>query len=345
MNFDLQSIAPALTYVSFHLTKALTAFMQRDSLLHWPFLLSALVLTVGVAAYGVHRSTERGQRTWWAATREHFSKALWWHASSRADYRLYLANALLLPALFGVLLFSEAHIVNAIDAALGRTPAAPAGAPGASVLSRVVFTIVFFVAYDFGRFVAHSLLHDVPLLWEFHKVHHSAERLTPVTTFRAHPLDLLVMAWVPALTTGLATWVFNQFVASPITFYSFLGLHALVFAFNLVGILRHSEVWLSYGPRWGRWLISPAHHQLHHSCEAKHLGCNRGFEFAVWDRLYGTLYVPDRKETFRMGVGDDTDGQWHTVRRMYWWPFVNAARRIFGSAPARVNPPPSQPSA
>ena len=45
--------------------------------------------------------------------------------------------------------------------------------------------------------------------------------------------------------------------------------------------------------------------------------CNRGFELAVWDRLYGTLYVPHRQESFRMGLGDGTDEQWHTVRRMY----------------------------
>jgi sterol desaturase/sphingolipid hydroxylase (fatty acid hydroxylase superfamily) len=140
------------------------------------------------------------------------------------------------------------------------------------------------------------------------------------------------MAWVPALTTGVATWAFNQAAASPVSFYSFLGLHVLVFAFNLVGILRHSQVWLHYGPAWGKWLISPAHHQLHHSCEAEHIGVNRGFELAIWDRLYGTLYVPGRKPPFRMGLGDGTDAQWHNVRAMYVLPFRNARARVASGA-------------
>ena len=197
------------------------------------------------------------------------------------------------------------------------------------MLVRVFFTIAFFIAYDFGRFLSHSLLHDVPLLWEFHKVHHSAEVLTPMTTFRAHPVDLLVMAWGPALTTGIVVWAFNRFAGGSVSPYTFLGLHVLMWAFNLIGNLRHSPVWLSYGPVLGRWLISPAHHQLHHSCEQRHYGRNRGFELAVWDRLYGTLYVPPvHAESFRMGIGDETDGHFHTLARMYLWPIAGAARAI-----------------
>jgi sterol desaturase/sphingolipid hydroxylase (fatty acid hydroxylase superfamily) len=255
------------------------------------------------------------------------SRAVWWHPSARADYRLYFANALVLPALFGVLLFNAKHVVHWLDALFGGSTAAASA--DASIVSRVAFTLVFFVAYDLGRFVAHSLLHDVPVLWEFHKVHHSAETLNPITTFRAHPVDLAVMAWVPALTTGVATWLFTKVTAVPVSFYTFLGLHVLVFAFNLIGILRHTHVWLHFGPVWGKWFISPAHHQLHHSCEAEHVGgVNRGFELALWDRLYGTLYVPGRKTPFRMGLGDGTEAEWHNVRRMYVMPFTLARERI-----------------
>jgi sterol desaturase/sphingolipid hydroxylase (fatty acid hydroxylase superfamily) len=325
MSFDAQSAFPALTYLAYHFARALTAFIQRDSFLYWPFALSALLIAIAVA-YAAHRA--QSGTTFKSALRAGLSRKLWWHPSARADYRLYFANALVLPALFAMLLFSEKHVVRWLDALFGGAGVTAATGADASVASRIAFTLVFFVAYDFGRFVAHTLLHDVPLLWDFHKVHHSAETLNPMTTFRAHPVDLAVMAWVPALTTGVATWIFNK-VAAPVSVYSFLGLHVLVFAFNLIGILRHSQVWLHYGPAWGKWLISPAHHQLHHSCEAEHAGAvNRGFELALWDRLYGTLYVPGRKTEFRMGLGDGTDAEWHNVRRMYVLPFVLAGRRI-----------------
>ncbi|HEX2825387.1 MAG TPA: sterol desaturase family protein [Burkholderiales bacterium] len=337
MSFDLQSAYHALTYLAYHLTKAVTAFIQRDSFLYWPFALSALLIAIAVA-YAAHRARPAGSFA--SRLRASLSRELWWNASARADYRLYFANALLLPVVFGMVLFSEKQVVRWLDAITGGATDVAAAAD-ASIASRVAFTIVFFLAYDFGRFVAHTLLHDVPLLWEFHKVHHSAETLNPMTTFRAHPVDLAVMAWVPVLMTGLATWTFNK-LAAPVSLYTFLGLHVLVFAFNLIGILRHSHVWLHYGPSWGKWLISPAHHQLHHSREPEHAGgVNRGFELAVWDRLYGTLCVPGRKTEFRMGLGDGTDGQWHNVRRMYVLPFTlaeqrigNTWRRLTGRAPA-----------
>jgi sterol desaturase/sphingolipid hydroxylase (fatty acid hydroxylase superfamily) len=68
---------------------------------------------------------------------------------------------------------------------------------------------------------------------------------------------------------------------------------------------------------------------LHHSCEPRHFGCNRGFELAIWDRIYGTLYVPPmRPESFRMGLGDATDGQWNSLARLYLWPVAGAWREL-----------------
>ena len=75
--------------------------------------------------------------------------------------------------------------------------------------------------------------------------------------------------------------------------------------------------------------MSPAHHQLHHSCEAQHLGCNRGFELAIWDRLYGTLYVPGMQpERFRMGLGDGSESRYHHLGRTYLLPFACVGREI-----------------
>jgi sterol desaturase/sphingolipid hydroxylase (fatty acid hydroxylase superfamily) len=358
MNFSaetLRAVYDTTYYVVFNFTKAVTAAIQRDSFLYWPFLVSSVIIAALAWRWTVYAASSPERRSWREFFRDYFGAQIWWHRSARADYVLYAANALLLPLLFGYVLASETQVAGWIDAALGgsagpRVGATPAAGGGVAVAAqgaaepvgmavRILFTLAFFIAYDFGRFLAHSLLHDVPLLWEFHKVHHSAQVLTPITTYRVHPVDLLVMAWGPALTTGVLAWAFNRFAAGSVTFYSFLGVHALMWAFNLIGNLRHSPVWLSYGPVLGRWLISPAHHQLHHSCEPRHLGCNRGFEIAVWDRLYGTLYVPPvHAESFRMGLGDETDGKFHTLWRMYFWPFGGAARAIRLHVRGRVQP-------
>ncbi len=313
----------------FHATRAVITFLQRDSVLYWPFLISTLVIAWLAWRFGRACADPSARASWREFFRRNFGRSLWWHPSARLDYKFYIINAVIFPLLVGPFLFGEAAVANVINGTFSLTPTSAIGGVSGSVAATICFTLLFFIAYDLGRFIAHCLLHDVAFLWEFHKVHHSAEVLTPMTTFRAHPVDLMVMAWGGALATGVVTWLFHRYVNSGITFYSFLGLHVLIWVFSLIGNLRHSQVWLSYGKTLNQWLISPAHHQLHHSAEARHWGCNRGFELAIWDRLYGTLCVPsDEPEAFRFGLGDDTDGRWRSVGRLYFWPFGLLAKRI-----------------
>jgi hypothetical protein len=155
-----------------------------------------------------------------------------------------------------------------------------------------LYTLVFFLAYDFGRYLAHFVQHRFDILWHFHKVHHSAEVLTPFTAFRAHPVDLVIMATFPAAATGMVNGIFNYWSGGTAGLHLFFGLHAFIFIYNLVGNLRHTHVWLSYGPVLSQIFISPAQHQIHHSIEERHWGRNIGFALAIWDRLFATLYIP-----------------------------------------------------
>ncbi len=302
----------------------------RGSVFWWPYLASALV----VALAGFWRARGGGAATAVLFFRKYFTRALWAHPSAQADYAYYLVNAVLYPFIVAPLIVSggwiAARIAHALAAALGAPPPLMGLGPW-----RVLYTLVFFLAYDFGRWAAHSLMHDVPFLWQFHKVHHSAEVLTPLTNFRAHPVELFVLAAVPNLVTGLASGVIWYLAAGEIGFFSFLGAHVLMLGFNAFANLRHFPVWVSFGRPLDRWFVSPAHHQVHHSLAPHHFGKNRGFELALWDRLYGTLYVPGAEEALVLGLGDGTDGQWHSVARLYFWPVRLAlARWGLGHAPA-----------
>ena len=313
------------------MANSVLTFLQRDSFLYWPFLISTVVIGALAWRFVYAKPVSPDKQSSWREFQQRFlGKALWWHPSSRLDYRFYFVNAVIFPLLLGPLLLNEPAIAQWLDSLTGVAPMVAGSAVSASIGIKIAYTLLFFIAYDFGRFVAHCLLHDVPVLWEFHKVHHSAEVLTPMTSFRAHPIDLLLMAWGSALTTGLMAWLFHRFIDNSVGVYTFLGLHVIFWVGNLIGNLRHWQVWLSYGEKLNHWLISPAHHQLHHSAEPQHWGCNRGFEIAVWDRLYGTLHVPTTQpETFKMGLGDGTDGQWRSLTRLYVWPFWLAFKRLF----------------
>lgn len=327
-----QQLQAQLTLALAYLFEAVIPFLQRQSPLYWPFVISTLAL--GFLLWRCARDDGAARRSWREFRQRFFGRALWWHPSARADYRYYLVNAVFFPLAVGPALLTGAAIAGGLHGVLRPVLGQPAALGDASWLSRIAYTLVFFVAYDFGRFVAHSALHDVPLLWEFHKPHHSAEVLTPFTAFRAHPVDLAVMAWGSALATGIVTWAFQWIAGTTIGFHQFLGLHVMLWGFNLLGNLKHWQVPISYGRILDRWLISPMHHQLHHSAEARHFGVNRGFEIALWDRLYGTFVLPRRGEAFRMGLGDGTDGAWHRVWRLYLRPFGLAARHLRGRGPA-----------
>src|SRR5687767_3680865 len=110
-----------IVYVAFNLTKAITAFIQRDSILYWPFALAALAIALAVA-YASRRAGGFGK-----SLRGGCSRELWWGASARADYRLYLVNALVLPGLFAFVIFSDKHVAGWLNAFAGGAAAAAAG--------------------------------------------------------------------------------------------------------------------------------------------------------------------------------------------------------------------------
>ena len=123
------------------------------------------------------------------------------------------------------------------------------------------------------------------------------------------------------------TGIFFYLTNGEITVATFLDTHVLIAIYSMIRNLRYSHVRLDYGVL-GYLFISPAQQQISQSLSAHHLGKNCGFELAVWDGLFGTLYVPKQKEDFAMGLGDGTDGSWHTQSALYLGPFVLALRSI-----------------
>ncbi|MDP3294454.1 MAG: creatininase family protein [Nevskia sp.] len=309
--------------------RALLFLFDQQSPLYLPYLVTSLLF--GWLGWRYFERAAPGAIQEFFA--KHFSRAQWWHDSARADYRYYCVNAVVFAVLIGPLLLSAAWCADRardlFQLGLGAGSAWTSG-----LGSRIAYTLLFFIAYDLGRWIAHSLLHESKLLWEFHKVHHSAEVLTPVTAFRVHPIDLLVTLSVPALTTAPVTGLFLYLYADAVSAFNFLGLNFIIGLSGLIANLKHWQVWFRYGPLDG-WWISPAHHQIHHSADPRHWGKNRGFELGCWDRWYGSLHIPAKhNEVTAMGFGDGSEPQWHSVRQMMFQPFVAAWKLL--SRPARA---------
>jgi sterol desaturase/sphingolipid hydroxylase (fatty acid hydroxylase superfamily)/creatinine amidohydrolase/Fe(II)-dependent formamide hydrolase-like protein len=252
--------------------------------------------------------------------------SIYFHRSARLDYVYFIVNRIV----FGLLMLPVPAAVGVVSAA--GVAAALHGLWGEPSLQlsehlgwMLLQTLLSVVAMDLGLFLAHFLQHRLPMLWEFHKVHHSAQVLTPITAYRMHPVDDVLSMSMAGLLSGVVFGLFNFLHPGGAGVIALLGLNLLLFIYYLAGYnLRHSHIWLSYGPALSRILISPAQHQIHHSKAPQHFDKNFGFIFAFWDAWLGTAYVPRAKENIEVGLAGREDEEYSGIARLYFLPFVKS---------------------
>ncbi len=143
--------------------------------------------------------------------------------------------------------------------------------------------IVFLLLKDFLEWCVHNLLHRVPFLWQFHKLHHSIEELDWIGNFRFHWMEVVIyksLTYFPLIVLGV-----NGQVILWIAIFT-----------TIIGDLNHSNVNISWGPL--RYLINSSRmHVWHHMYalpEDHRQGVNFGVGLSLWDWLFGTAYWPDK---------------------------------------------------
>jgi len=321
----LSANAEAIWDLAEALFAPLTLFLAMNDRLYWFYLLTAF--TIAFFLYIVRKQDY--ERAGIGTLDFIFPKAIVFHRSALNDYAFFYANMLLQAVFIGALFSSLTVVVsNRVEAGLtawladlkGGWHGSGGGWPA---------TLFLAVVADFALFLSHYLQHKIPWLWEFHKVHHSAEVMTPITVYRMHPVDNLLAFGLGGLLSGAALGCITFFSAGDVVLYNVGGTDAVVILFYLLGYnLRHSHVWWSWGPVLSRIFISPAQHQIHHSAAPRHFDKNMGFTFAFWDALFGTLYVPKAKETLTFGLGAKENEKFSTFWSLYLMPFINLARNF-----------------
>jgi len=254
-----------------------------------------------------------------------FRKEVWASRSAFIDYVILVVNPVIMVFILDwTVRFIWGFLPVVADGV--RTLGASLGTDGGSVWVAVALTVSLYLVNDFMRWWLHYLQHKVPVLWEFHKIHHSAEHLNFATAERAHPLDTLFFTIGMVSGAVIVNGVFVGLFGDHLTVYQIGGANVIFFASNLIGgVLRHSPAWVSYGPKIEKWLISPAMHQIHHSSDPKHWDKNMGGGLAIWDRLGGTLYVPKQREELQFGIGSETS-DYQSLFGVYVEPMIKAAR-------------------
>lgn len=252
-------------------------------------------------------------------------------ASTKVDLAYTLFGLFIAANALGFAILSQQWVAHLISGDLG-TPLVSNVAPW------LAFTLTVFcqwLAYEFAYWLDHYLSHKWPWLWAFHKVHHSAEVLTPLTIFRVHPVDTIVFYNIVAVVTGVTLGLTNWLWGSAVAHAHVVGASAgLVIAIMSLKHLQHSHVWIAFTGVVGRVVMSPAHHQLHHSIAPEHHDRNFGETLAIFDWMAGTLAVPSRKrQALTFGVEGLSNP--HSVTGALIEPFADAADKL------RPNPTPT----
>ncbi len=135
--------------------------------------------------------------------------------------------------------------------------------------------------YSFLRYWIHRIQHTVPFLWELHSYHHSVTDLQARNTFVSHPIDFALRNVFPPVLLGVVGF----------------DLAAIVFGAGLMraaSLMSHCGAGLNAG--WLNEIFGmPEVHRWHHSAdvpEGHRYSVNYGVGLILWDRLFGTYYLP-----------------------------------------------------
>jgi sterol desaturase/sphingolipid hydroxylase (fatty acid hydroxylase superfamily) len=290
-------------------------------------LLWATVLFAAVVTYV---RANPGHRAFRGFIRHFLPPQIFHHPSARADFLFWLSRRIFMPLLVLPLVISTyaaGHFAYWVLRSILGAPSHPVGPAGPGML--VAFTITMLLAYDLSYYLYHFMQHKIPILWELHKVHHSAQVMIGVTKDRVHPIDEIMNHWWDGLIPGLCYGIWLFFALDPVELTVFgVNVYALRNIILMMDFVRHTHLKLSYGRHLSAILLSPHYHQLHHSIAEKHWDKNFGLGLSIWDRMFGTLVVPEPDEDFVFGLTDNEHDEYQSLYRLHIVPLKKIAIRL-----------------
>ena len=155
----------------------------------------------------------------------------------------------------------------------------------------------------------------IPILWRFHRVHHSDTTMDASTVFRFYPLELIFVFGTGNVLTAL---IFGTDVYSMALYYFILYMFFFV---------EHSN--LNY-PKWlnntlGLVFVMPDHHRVHHQQDQYYTDSNYADILIIWDRLFGTFKMMPVEE-MKYGLVEFEEEEKQTFFYLLKSPFININR-------------------
>ena len=144
---------------------------------------------------------------------------------------------------------------------------------------------------DLAQYATHRAYHEIPFLWKFHSVHHSAKTMDWLAGSRQHMLEIIftrVCVLAPLFVIGFSEGVINAYI--------------IIVGFQAV--FNHANVHLPWGPL--KYLIvTPDFHHWHHSQDTEAIDRNYAAHYSFLDYIFGTAVKSEKQFPERYGVVGD----------------------------------------
>ena len=144
---------------------------------------------------------------------------------------------------------------------------------------------------DLAQYWTHRAYHEIPFLWKFHAVHHSAKTMDWLAGSRQHVFEIVatrVLVLAPLFVLGFSEAVINTYI--------------IIVGFQAV--LNHANVHVPWGPL--RYLIvTPDFHHWHHSSDTEAIDKNYAAHYSFLDYLFGTAVKSNKRLPEKYGVVGD----------------------------------------
>ena len=144
---------------------------------------------------------------------------------------------------------------------------------------------------DLAQYWTHRAYHEIPFLWKFHAVHHSAKTMDWLAGSRQHVFEIIatrVLVLAPLFVLGFREGVINAYI--------------IIVGFQAV--LNHANVDVPWGPL--KYLIvTPDFHHWHHSSDTEAIDRNYAAHYAFLDYLFGTAVKSEKRLPEKYGVVGD----------------------------------------
>jgi sterol desaturase/sphingolipid hydroxylase (fatty acid hydroxylase superfamily) len=240
-----------------------------------------------------------------------FPRRMFSSTSSKIDLVLFVLRFLVYRPLIGLLGGLGAGIaLNGVLVSYFGRRSAIFDHSWANLVFQVVATTL---AAELSVYVYHRWSHTNRFIWTAHRLHHSAETLTFLTSGRIHPLEvvgdicskIVIAGPINALTFYLSGAQVHPLLPTALLVY---GIWA-----SLQDKFNHSHFPISFGPL--NWIFQSGHmHQIHHSAELRHRDKNFAATLSLFDWLFGTIYIPQPDEVFRLGLTEEELGDYNPHR-------------------------------